>query len=242
MSSVPAGLPPPAPDAPSPRPTPGRDPEAEPSAYAGRSKYDSARALRYSRRSAARHAEEWSLLTRVLAGVPSPATVLDAPCGAGRLTKEFLARGARVRAGDLSPAMLAHTRAAVGSDPSCLGVESLDLEAPAPPDAPTHELVVCFRFFHHLPDAATRSRVLASLAARSSRHVIVSFHHPASVHHLARALRRLLTGRRGDRHAITLGALTREAAPFGLRPLASGALGRYRRDLWVVLFERTPVA
>ncbi len=208
--------------------------------YAGRSKYDAERAARYATRSEKRHAEEWALLARVLARVPAPATVLDAPCGTGRIARELLARGAHVRAADLAPAMLERTRAAIGDDPRCLGVEALDLEAPAPPEAPTHELVVCFRFLHHLPDAATRGRVLASLAARSSRHVLVSFHHPVSVHQLARGLRRLLTGRRGDRHAIPLRALASEAAPFGLRLVASAALGRYRRDLWVALFERAP--
>jgi|GEM_PF-1309897 len=208
--------------------------------YAGRSKYDPARAARYAARSARRHAEEWALLARVLETIPPPATVLDAPCGAGRVARELLARGARVRAADLSPSMLAHAREAVGAHPQCLGVEVLDLEAPVPAGAPTHELVVCFRFLHHLPDAATRARVLASLAARSSRHVLVSFHHPASVHQVARGLRRLLTRRRGDRHAITLGALAREAAPHGLRLRSSDALGRYRRDLWVALFDTSP--
>lgn len=213
---------------------------APPGAYAGRSKYDAERASRYAARSARRHAEEWALLARVLDRIPAPETVLDAPCGAGRIAKELLARGARVRAADLAPAMRDHAREAIGADPRCLGVEPLDLEAPVPADAPTHGLVLCFRFLHHLPDAATRARVLASLAARSSRHVLVSFHHPASVHHLARGLRRLLTGRRGDRHAMTLRRLVSEAAPFGLRLVASDALGRYRRDLWVALFERTP--
>lgn len=211
-----------------------------PGDYAGRSKYDPARAERYAARSARRHAEEWALLERVLGTISAPATILDAPCGAGRITRELLERGARVRGGDLSPAMLAHAREAVGAHPRCLGVEALDLEAPVPDGAPTHELVVCFRFLHHLPDAATRARVLASLAARSSRHVLVSFHHPASVHQIARGLRRLLTGRRGDRHAITLGSLGKEAAPHGLRLRSSDALGRFRRDLWVALFDKAP--
>lgn len=217
-------------------------PPNDPAGYAGRSKYDPARAARYAARSARRHAEEWALLSRILRSVPAPATVLDAPCGAGRVARELLAAGARVRLADLAPAMLAHAREAVGAHPHCLGVEVLDLEAPVPADAPLHELVVCFRFLHHLPDPATRARVLASLAGRSSRWVLVSFHHPASVHHLARGLRRLLTRRRGDRHALTLGALVREAAPHGLRLHASDALGRFRRDLWVALFEKGPRA
>ena len=68
--------------------------------------------------------------------------------------------------------------------------------------------------------------------------LLVSFHHPASLHHLSRALRRLVTGRRGDRHAITLGRLKREALEHGLRFVRAKALSPGLRDLWVALFER----
>ncbi len=209
--------------------------------YAGRTKYDEpGRAARYAERSVRRHAEEWALIERTLAGRAPPATVLDVPCGTGRIAAERLARGARVRCADLSPAMRAAAAASLAGKEGFLGVEPLDLEAPGgAPDAWAADLVVCFRFLHHLPDAAARGRVAATLARLARPAVLVSFHHPVSAHHLARAVRRLLTGRKGDRHAVTVRTLRREAAEHGLRLVRAEALSRWRRDLWTALLERT---
>ncbi len=125
------------------------------------------RAARYARRSARRDAEERALLARVLPPAAPGATVLDAPCGVGRLAAFLLERGYAVRGADLSPAMREGAEAALGPHPRWLGVEPLDLEAPATATAAAYDLVLCFRFLHHLPDAATRARVLRSLAARA---------------------------------------------------------------------------
>ena len=206
--------------------------------YAGRTKYDEpGRAARYAGRSPRRQAEEWRLVRRALEGDPWPKTVLDAPCGAGRLAAEFLARGSTVRGADLSPAMRDEATRALAGREGFLGVEALDLEGASPPFAWRAELVVCFRFLHHLPDAAARARVLRTLAALSTDRVLVSFHHPVSVHHLARAIRRAFTGTHGDRHAILLGPLREEAAAAGLSFVRAKALAAYRRDLWVALFR-----
>jgi SAM-dependent methyltransferase len=213
--------------------------------YAARTKYDEpGRAGRYAERSARRHREEWALVESVVFGaaggppVAPPEDVLDAPCGAGRLAAEFLARGAPVRCADLSPAMRAEARGALAGTPGLRGIEALDLEAPSPPAEWAADLVVCFRLLHHLPDAAARGRVLGALSALSRRLVLVSYHHPVSGHGLARAVRRLVTGRRGDRHAITTGRLAREASAHGLRLVRAAGLAPYRRELWVALFER----
>ena len=207
--------------------------------YAGRTKYDEpGRAARYAERDARRHDEEWRLVERVLAGRPWPKAVLDAPCGAGRMALEFARRGSSVVAADLSPSMRKEAERAVQSAGAGVRVEALDLEAPDPPEALAAELVVCYRFFHHLPDAAARGRVLATLSRLARPAVLVSFHHPASLHHLSRALRRVLTLRKGDRHAITLQRLKQEAAEHGLRFVRAVALSPGLRDLWVALFER----
>ena len=214
-------------------------------AYAARTKYDEpGRAGRYERRSAKRHAEEWRLLARLLDDVPAGSTVLDVPCGTGRVAAEMLARGIRVRCADLSPTMRERARANLDGKPGFLGVEALDLDAPttpsATPIAERADAVVCFRFLHHLPDTEARVRVLRALAARSRGPVVLSFHHVASVHQVARAFRRVVTGRRGDRHATTLAGLRRDAAAAGLRVVRARALLPFLRDLWVARLE--PVA
>lgn len=220
------------------------DPRAPaPASYAGRTKYDApGRAARYARRSARRDAEERGLLARVLPAAPAGATALDVPCGVGRLAAFLLERGYRVRGADFSAAMREGAEAALKAHAGWLGVEPLDLEAPPTATAATYDLVLCFRFLHHLPDAAARARVFRSLAARAHGPVVVSYHHPVSLHHVARAVRRVLTGRRGDRHAITTTRLAREAAACGLRLATAVALARYRRDLWVAVLTPSAAA
>ncbi len=211
--------------------------DAGPVAYAGRTKYDAARAARYDRRSTRRHADEWAVVERLLEGRDPPRTVLDAPCGTGRIAAAFLARGASVRLADWSNDMLERARTNVAAAAGVLGLTRLDLEAPPEPDAPTHDLVICLRFYHHLPDDERRRRVLASLRARSTDSVIVSFHHPCSAHQWARAARRVLTGRRGDRYTSTVGALERVARSVGLVLEATAAVAPYRREFWAARFR-----
>jgi SAM-dependent methyltransferase len=153
------------------------------------------------------------------------------------MAAEFLARGVAVRCADLSPAMREETGRRLTGRPGFLGVEAIDLESDASPGVAVHDLVLCFRFLHHLPDAATRRRVLAHLTRRSRGALLVSFHHPVSVHQVARGVRRLVTGRRGDRHAVTLRALRHDAAAVGWVVVAAAALAPGLRDLWVALLE-----
>jgi SAM-dependent methyltransferase len=202
--------------------------------YAARTKYDEpGRAARYRERSPRRDAREWALLERMLTALdPAPRDVLDVPCGTGRIAQRLLAKGLRVRAADLSPAMRAEANARLAGSPGLLGVEALDLEA-APDPALAADAVVCFRLWHHLPDAATRARVLASLAALARRDVLLSFHHPVSAHNIARLARRALRRVRGDRFTTTVRALRREAAGAGLRVVRARGLAPGRRELWV---------
>jgi SAM-dependent methyltransferase len=208
--------------------------------YAARTKYDEpGRAARYAARSPRRHAEEWRLVTRLLEPDPWPTTVLDVPCGAGRLALEMARRGSRVRGADLSPAMRAEAERALAGEPGFQGVVPLDLEdVEAARRVEPAELVLCFRFLHHLPDEAARRRVLASLSALSSSRVLVSFHHPVSVHALARAARRLVGGSRGDRFAVTRRRLVADAAEAGLEAVRFAALSPGLRDLWAGLFRK----
>jgi SAM-dependent methyltransferase len=208
--------------------------------YAGRTKYDEpGRAARYRARSERRNREEWALIERALADLPAaPRSALDVPCGTGRIAEQLLARGLAVRCADLSPAMRAATADRLSGSPGFGGVQALDLEAPGPEAPPPADLVICLRFLHHLPDAATRGRVWATLHALTARHLLVSFHHPLSLHNLARLLRRLLRGTRGDRHTQWPGSLRAEAAAAGLCVVRLLPIARWRREFWIALLER----
>lgn len=212
--------------------------------YAARTKYDeSGRAARYAERSPGRAEAEWRLLARSLDGLdPAPASALDVPCGVGRIAARLVERGLPTHLADLSPAMRAQARARMGEVPGVLGVHALDLEA-VPTESPlAADLVVCFRFLHHLPDEATRHRVLCGLRRLTKRDLLLSFHHPVSAHNARRVLRRWLGGPVGDRHTLSVGRLRREAAAAGLCLVGSRALAAWRREFWVAHLQPVPPA
>ncbi len=218
--------------------------------YAARTKYDEpGRAARYAGRSPDRAAKEWRLLARCLDALPRPpASALDVPCGVGRIGARLAARGIPTTLADLSPAMRAEAEARVGGAENVLGVRALDLETletletlqAGGADALAADLVVCFRFLHHLPDAASRARVLRSLRRLTRSDLLLSFHHPVSAHQGTRLLRRLFGGGPSDRHVIAPRRLAREAAEAGLRVVRWRALAPWRRELWVA--HLVPVA
>jgi SAM-dependent methyltransferase len=61
----------------------------------------------------------------VAKALPPPATVLELGCGAGRVTRQLVARGYTVTAVDESEEMLAHVS---GAEKVCARIEGLDLE------------------------------------------------------------------------------------------------------------------
>jgi SAM-dependent methyltransferase len=205
--------------------------------YGARTKYDQpGRARRYAARSARRDEEEWRLLASVLDGLPvAPRDALDVPCGTGRIARRLLERGIPTRGADLSAAMRGEAWASLRGAPGFLGVVAMDLEeAPTDPSLPA-DLVVCFRFLHHLPDAATRGRVLRSLRALTRGTLLLSFHHPVSPHNARRTLARWLTGRRSTRRTMGVRRLRAEAAAAGLDLVGVRALSPYLRELWVAV-------
>lgn len=209
--------------------------------YAARTKYDEpGRAARYRERSRRRGQEEAALVTAALDRLePAPETAWDAPCGTGRMSELLLGRGLRVWAGDLSPAMRVEAERLLAGRKGFAEVAALDLEA-VPDDAPRADMALCFRFFHHLPDAGVRGRVWAGLGRLSRSHLLVGFHHPISVHGLVRRVRAALRRRPSDRFTHWPRRLAAEAAAHGWTYRGSLAVARFRRELWLAHFERTP--
>src|SRR5262245_34522695 len=126
------------------------------------------------RRASARR--EAAMLRWALAEAKVEGTVLDVPCGAGRMVPVILERARRVTALDLSTAMLAEAKAALAEDVVAdrvvFGTASADS---LPFDAGVFDGAVCWRLLHHVIDRDARVRVLAELARVSRRAVIVTF-------------------------------------------------------------------
>lgn len=191
-----------------------------------------AKSAAYAARNPARAARELALLARVWPGRPGE-TVLDLPCGAGRLLPFLRGRGHRVLHGDGAWAMLQQARGRGPDAPPAVQADALLL--PFAPDAV--DGMVVFRFLHHLPPEAQRLAI-AEACRVARRFVVLSFFHRCSVHHLRRTLRGWL-GAPPTRFAQTLGALRRQCARHGFTLEAHAADLPFARDLWLAAFVRT---
>ena len=192
------------------------------------------RSHHYAERNPKRAHREGQLLEQIWPGKQNE-TVLDLPCGTGRLLPFLRAHGHRVAQGDGAFAMLkqADSRGLRGE----LLVQANALQIPFG-DACV-DGVVMFRFLHHLPPEAAKSAI-AEACRVAGRFVVVSFFHPCSMHHLQRRTRQLL-GTPATRFAMTLATLKKTAKRHGFELQQSTAQLPFARDLWLASFTRIEI-
>jgi SAM-dependent methyltransferase len=171
------------------------------------------------------------VLTRALAGVGGRRLVLDVPCGTGIIGGYLAARGFRIVGADISPAMLAVAR----EREHALGLLRADLEAP-PWRPGSFDAVVCARFLMHVP-AASRPRVLRTLAGLTHGPLVATVCHPYTVKSLGRSVRRWL-GRPTKRSPrLTRRALAAEVEAAGLQLERVIPVLPLLSEVWVVVLR-----
>lgn len=206
------------------------------STYAGRTKYDDARADRYQRKKPGKQREEMRLIDAALARIPKTCRVLDAPCGTGRVTIHLAQQGFDVTAADLSPSMIEATRETIARAGLNCPVESQDVEKLSYPDR-HFGAIVCFRLFHHFPSPEIRSRVIGELCRVADRFVVLSYFAP-SLSTLSRKLRDARRGKTWKKFATARAEVEGYFAPANFRLVKDFAQLPLVHTLHVALFER----
>jgi ubiquinone/menaquinone biosynthesis C-methylase UbiE len=174
-----------------------------PAAYRGRTKYDETAAAKYQVRRESKNRAEMRLVERAFAAIPRDARVLDVPCGGGRVTIHLLQRGYTVSSGDLSESMLSIARESIVHAGFPADVQRQDIEQLNYPDQ-AFDAVICFRLFHHFPDATIRQRTVKELCRVARRWVALSYFSPASVTSIKRKLRAAMGGRKAEHYPTSL--------------------------------------
>jgi ubiquinone/menaquinone biosynthesis C-methylase UbiE len=157
------------------------------------------------------------LLTKAEATDPIR-TVLDVPCGTGRISEMLLKRGYTVTCGDISPAMLAAAQKRLSSYRSDqVRYVASDVYALEFPDG-AFDCVTSIRLFQHLT-SEERGQALRELARVSKRYVIAGVVFTSTYYALVRKLR-LALGAYAPRHTASEQDIRREVAHAGLRVVA----------------------
>jgi len=164
---------------------------------------------------------ERAIFARMFDLVGHSESLLDLPCGAGRLFDLFQSNATRVIEADFSPSMLAlnaedHARRATGY------VRCSGLKIPLGDRAV--ETVVSVRLNHHLSTAGDREQHLRELMRVADRAVITTYFSYNSLKNVLRRLRRPFD-RKVPKHTLATGRvidLAREAGfvPRRLQPLS----------------------
>lgn len=141
------------------------------------------------------HRRELRILRRILSFIEretplrTPPYALDAPCGYGRFSGLLLARGYRLVSSDLSSAMVRRARIRDQFPIFPMGIVA-NLTKGLPFRVGAFSVILSMRFFHHLHDAADRSRALVEFARSSSSWLILSYYQANRLHLLQRKMRR----------------------------------------------------
>lgn len=202
-----------------------------------RVKMDEKTILRYANRKPGKHAAEMALVERSMPDLPAGAHVLDAPCGAGRLSLWMAQQGWDVAAMDLGAAAADFTRKLLVDNDLSAEVKEGDIFA-MPWECRAFKLVVCFRLIHHFPDAQIREKLLLELARVADQHLLVSYLSPWSYTGLKRWLKYRLTGRRSRQNHTPLAELESVLEPLGFILARDVAQRRYFHALHMAYFIR----
>ena len=168
----------------------------------------------------ATHARELRSIASALETVPRGGSVLDLPCGTGRLLPALLSWGFRVTEADSSPHMVNRARELAKN--LTLHIEDNAFVVTSVfetgfPDA-SFDAIVSNRLFHHFREADVRRSALRELRRISRGPIVASFFSSKSIDALIFRSRNILRGRKpSDRIPIAPGVFEEDARAVGLR-------------------------
>ncbi len=113
-------------------------------------------------------------VTRAMKGIPAGSSVLDMPCGTGRITEHLLDLGYEVSGADISQDMMKIAREKIGTHPNLKGLHRVDAEDTKLP-AESFDCVTSVRLMGHLP-REVKVRVVREMSRLSRKHLVIAFY------------------------------------------------------------------
>jgi len=192
--------------------------------------------------------EERSIL-RALKNLSSGDSILDLPCGTGRLTPLLLRRGLRITGADCSPPMVQQARenwlalrSKYPDSNARVAFEVRDVMETGFADG-QFDAVICHRLFHHFNESETRVRALTELGRICSGPLIVSFFNSFAIDAVRFRLRHRLRGTiPRDRIPIPMPVFLDDVARAGLEIQQTVPVLWGVSPLWIVVAQCPPGA
>jgi len=164
---------------------------------------------------------EYQLLHRLLASQPRCRTLLELPCGGGRLSPAMARYTDLMIEADVALGQLQYGRQNSRCETPQLWLTASALRIPFRDAA--LDGVVCIRLCHHLPHPAERERLVIELLRAARRFVILTFFDYHSPKNLLRRIRRPFDRKR-PKYTMTQDEVRNIAARQGARLAACPAL------------------
>ena len=201
-----------------------------------RTKYTPDAAQRYQHHTERKNRAESRLVERAFEQVP-PGSVLDVPCGGGRMSLLLARRGYAVTAADLSEPMQEITRENAKAANLPIEVTKGDVEQMEFSDR-SFDTVFSFRLFHHFPNRDIRARVVGQLCRVARAHVLISYFSPFAGTSLKRAIQGKWFGYNHKKFATSLTELKTYFEPHGFRLRQNFARRPLLHTLHLAVFEK----
>ena len=206
-------------------------------AYEGRVKYSESKARSYQSMKERKNRAELKLVARAFRHVPA-GTVLDAPCGGGRVGLLLASKGYQLHSADLSEAMRSIARENFERAGLNIPVDAEDVEQLTYADQ-SFDAAICFRLFHHFPDPMIRQRVIMELCRVTRQHVALSYFSPNSVTSIQRRWRAACGVHKLQKFATPLAEVAAYFDAAGFRLVRDFARLPLIHTLHLALFRRS---
>ncbi len=204
--------------------------------YLGKIKYSESTAQKYQVVKRGKNQAELRLVERAFQLIPK-GTVLDIPCGGGRVSQRLTELGYSMHAADISDAMLIIAREKFSKTGLDITVEKQDVEG-LTYSPQTFDSVICFRLFHHFPEPQIRQRAVSELCRVARKYVALSYFSPYSPTSLQRRWRALTNGRKSQKYATSLKEVEKYFAAADFRLVRDFARMPFIHTLHLAVFER----
>lgn len=204
-----------------------------------RVKSDPTSAELYTKRRPGKHRFEMQMVAEAFEMLPQGkvSTVLDAPCGVGRLSLWLGQHGFQVTAIDLGEAAVQLTRELLAANEISAEVRSQNIFKMEYADA-HFDATVCFRLVHHFADPADQAALIAELCRVSAKYVVISYFSPYSFTSLRRKLRLKLKGIPVKQNPNTLDEIKQMFSPHQFQLLGTVKRSAFLHSLQVAVFRK----